>query len=173
MQSVNVTPSLFDYAYGDYANGSPPFGSDGVGSQVSCLQFSAPYISSGFALISIATAAPFDPMTALFSADVCNAVTVIIIITCSAGFLVSLLERRNMHLGTFSRGVYWGLLTFLAAAEEQPRQKMARVIMILYILANIGTCSTARACCIWAHTRAPRATWQCRCLSSRPSSAPS
>ena len=146
VQSVNVTPSTFDYAYGDYDNGSPPFGSDGVGNQVSCLQFGAPYISSGFALISIVTAAPFDPMTALFSPEVCNAVTVILIITCTAGFLISLLEKKNMHLGTFSRGAYWGLLTFIGAAEEEPRQKSARIVMILFILANIGACAQQRRC---------------------------
>jgi hypothetical protein len=108
-----------------------------VWQKVTCLQFGSPYVTSGFSLLSIVNAQPFNVMTALFSPDVCNAATVILIITCSAGFLVALLERNNMHLGTPSRGLYWSFLTFLMVAEEQPRQKPARIVMIAYLLANI------------------------------------
>jgi hypothetical protein len=136
--AANVTGSYtYDYGYGDYSEGLFPFGDYGVANKIQCLQFGAPYVTSGFSLLSLVTAEPFNVMTALFSPDVCNAATVILIIACSAGFLVSLLEKRNMHLGTPSRGLYWSLLTFLMVAEEQPRQKPARVVMILYLLANI------------------------------------
>ena len=46
---------------------------------VCCLEYGAPYLSSGFALVSRVTTAPFDVTSALFNADVCNAATVIIV----------------------------------------------------------------------------------------------
>jgi ABC-type amino acid transport substrate-binding protein len=137
---VNLTSAaaaLYDYNYGDYGAGNLPFGDYGVSNQIACLQFGQAYVTGGFALMSLVDAAPFDPIAALFSPEVCNAATAILIIVCSAGFLVSLLERGNMHLGTPSRGVYWAALTFLASAEEQPRKKPARILMVLYLLANI------------------------------------
>ena len=134
---TSVSAALFDYAAGDYAAGVPPFGNGGVHSQLACLQFGAPYVIGGFALLSLISAAPFDAISALFSPEVCNAATAILIIVCSAGFLVSLLERGNMHLGTPSRGVYWSALTFLMVNEEEPRNKSGRIVMILYLLANI------------------------------------
>ena len=134
---TSATAALFDYVAGDYAAGVPPFGSGGVQSQIDCLQFGAPYVIGGFALLSLVSAAPFDPISALFSPEVCNAATAILIIVCSAGFLVSLLERGNMHLGTPSRGVYWSALTFLMINEEEPRNKAGRIVMIMYLLANI------------------------------------
>ena len=137
---VNLTSAsvaLYDYNYGDYGEGKLPFGDYGVSNQIACLQFGQAYVTGGFALLSLVDAAPFDPLAALFSPEVCNAATAILIIVCSAGFLVSLLERGNMHLGTPSRGVYWAALTFLASAEEQPRKKPARILMVLYLLANI------------------------------------
>ena len=114
-----------------------PFGDYGVSNEIACLQFGQAYVTGGFALMSLVDAAPFDPLSALFSPEVCNAATAILIIVCSAGFLVSLMEKGNMHLGTPSRGVYWAALTFLNVAEEQPRKKPARILMILYLLANI------------------------------------
>ncbi len=129
-----------DYEYGDYSSeGLPATGEKGdwAYDYLSCLQYGAPYISSGFALMSVTNSAPFDVMSSLFNADVCNAVTVIVVIACSAGFLVSLLEKQNPHMGTFSRGAYWGLMTFLNSAEEHPRRKPARLVMIVYMLANL------------------------------------
>ena len=134
---TSATAALYDYNYGDYGEGKLPFGDYGVSSQISCLQFGSAYVTGGFALLSLVDAMPFDPIAALFSPEVCNAATAILIIVCSAGFLVSILERGNMHLGTPSRGVYWSALTFLNCAEEQPRKKPARILMILYLLANI------------------------------------
>ena len=134
---TSATVALFDYNNGDYSAGKLPFGDYGVSTQISCLQFGSAYVTGGFALLSLVNAMPFDPIAALFSPEVCNAATAILIIVCSAGFLVSLLERGNMHLGTPSRGVYWSALTFLMVTEEQPRKKPARILMILYLLANI------------------------------------
>ena len=66
-----------------------------------------------------------------------NCATVMIVIMCASGYIVHFLEHQNMHLGTLSRGTYWGVMTFLQASENEPRRKKARVIMIIAMLANI------------------------------------
>jgi len=132
--------NLQDYEYGDYGSdyGLPATGAHSAAvDYLSCLQYGAPYISSGFALLSVVNASPFDIMSSLFNADVCNAVTVIVIIACSCGFLVSFLERNNKHVGTLSRGAYWGLMTFLNSSEEGPRMKSGRIVMIVYMMSNL------------------------------------
>lgn len=72
---TKATAALFDYTHGDYAEGTLPFGPGGVRSEIRCLQFGQAYISGGFALLSMINAAPIDPVTALFSPEVCNAAT--------------------------------------------------------------------------------------------------
>jgi hypothetical protein len=64
--------------------------------------------------------APFDVSGALFNADVGNAATVIIIMLVAVGWVIAVIERRNPHLGSVSRGSYWGLMMFLNAADEGP-----------------------------------------------------
>jgi ABC-type amino acid transport substrate-binding protein len=140
-----------DYNYGDYAAGGIP----GKGLQatlngtvngtaanlLSCLNYGAPYVTQGFALLSLVSPSPFDVLSSLFNSDVCNVATVIVIIACSAGFLVSLLERKNPHVGTLSRGAYWALFTFINGADEHPRQKSGRTVMVMLALSNMITVS--------------------------------
>ena len=140
-----------DYTYGDYANGGIP----GKGPQATlnntvngtasnllgCLNYGAPYVTSGFALMSLVAPSPFNVLSSLFNSDVCNVATVIVIIACSAGFLVSLLERKNPHVGTLARGAYWALFTFINGADEHPRQKSGRTVMVMLALSNMITVS--------------------------------
>lgn len=132
------TAMLYDYGYGDYAAGLAPFGRDGISSNfLKCLQYGAPYITSGFALASILVPTPFDVTSAVFNADVGNAATVILLIGMVSGYIVAALERTNTNLGTAPRGAYWALFTYLLVSEEDPRSKPGRVIMVVYMLANI------------------------------------
>ena len=134
-----------DYTYGDYAAGGiPGKGLQANGSAANllgCLNYGAPYVTSGFALLSLVAPSPFNVLSSLFNSDVCNVATVIVIIACSAGFLVSLLERKNPHVGTLSRGAYWALFTFISGADEQPRQKSGRTVMVMLALSNMITVS--------------------------------
>ena len=61
---------------------------------------------------------PFDVPGALFNADVANVATVIIIMLVAVGWVIAILERRNPHLGSVSRGSYWGIMMFLKAADK-------------------------------------------------------
>ena len=113
LQSCPLPP--FAAPEGDYSAG----GFDDVTlSTLCCLEYGAPYLSSGFAVLSRPVTAPFDVASALFNPDVCNAATVIVIMAIVAGWLASFLERVNPHLGSVSRGAYWGLMQFLNAARD-------------------------------------------------------
>ena len=149
-QSINAT-AIADYGYvqdympGDYANGGiPGKGNVANGSAVNllaCLNFGSPYVTAGFALLSNVKPSPFDVLSSLLNADVCNVATVIVIMACSAGFLVSMLESKNPHMGTFSRGAYWALFTFINGADEHPRAKSGRIVMVMLALSNMITVS--------------------------------
>lgn len=135
-----------DYEYGDYGQpgGLPARGPLANGSAInllSCLSFGAPYFSSGFALMSFVTSTPLDVVGSLFSSDVLNCATVMIIITCAAGFLVFALERGNPHMGTPSRAAYWALFFLLGNSDEDPRNKAGRTVLALYAVCNIVTMS--------------------------------
>jgi hypothetical protein len=135
-----------DYEYGDYLlpGGLPGRGPVANGSAlnlVSCLSFGAPYVSSGFALMSFVEPTQLDVVGSLFSSDVLNCATVMIIITVVAGFVVFALERRNPHLGTLSRSAYWSFFFLLANSDEDPRNKAGRTVMALYALCNLVTIS--------------------------------
>lgn len=128
----------FSVPQGDYSNG----GFDDVTlSTLCCLEYGAPYLSTGFALLSKPVTAPFDVTVALFNADTCNAATVIIIMAVAAGWLASILERNNPHLGSPSRGAYWGLMQFLNGADNKPQGRAGRVLTIFWILAGIVSLS--------------------------------
>ena len=101
----------------------------------------APYLSSGFAVLSKPVTAPFDVTSALFNPDVCNAATVIVIMAIAAGWVASILERKNPHLGSASRGAYWGLMQFLNAAEDKPQTRPGRFLTVLWMLAGIVSLS--------------------------------
>ena len=122
-----------DYATSDYSNGAGPFAYGAV----ECLQFSAPYIYGGLALLSVLSPPPFNVITAVFNADVCNAFSVLALCVLSAGFLIGLVERRNEVLGSPARGLLWSFRTFLAVSEEFPRNKPGKAFMIFAMLANI------------------------------------
>lgn len=132
LQSCPLPP--FAAPEGDYSAG----GFDDVTlSTLCCLEYGAPYLSSGFAVLSRPVTAPFDVASALFNPDVCNAATVIVIMAIVAGWLASFLERVNPHLGSVSRGAYWGLMQFLNAADNKPLSRSGRVLTILWLLASI------------------------------------
>jgi hypothetical protein len=76
--------------------------------------------ASRVAPLAQVSTAPFDVSGALFNADVGNAATVIIIMLVAVGWVIAVIERRNPHLGSVSRGSYWGLMMFLNAADEGP-----------------------------------------------------
>ena len=123
---------------GDYSNGG--FDEATINS-VCCLEFGVPYLSTGFALLSKPTTAPFDVTSALFNPDVCNAATVIVILAIAAGWVAAILERKNPHLGSVSRGSYWGLMSFLNAADDKPQTRPGRFLTILWLLASIVSMS--------------------------------
>ena len=52
----------YDYGYGDYASSEAPFGSSDYSAPnaIACLEYGLPYITSGFALLSLITTKPFD-----------------------------------------------------------------------------------------------------------------
>ncbi len=75
--------------------------------------------------------------SALFNADVCNAATVIIIMMVAVGWLVSVLEKKNPHLGSPSRGAYWGLMSFLNAADDKPGTRLGRLLTIVWLMSNL------------------------------------
>ena len=109
-------------------------------STLCCLEYGAPYLSSGFAVLSKPTTAPFDVTSALFNPDVCNVATVIVIMAIAAGWVASILERRtngNPHLGSPSRGAYWGLMQFLNSVDEKPHSRPGRVLTIMWLAASI------------------------------------
>jgi ABC-type amino acid transport substrate-binding protein len=108
-----------------------------VADNLSCLQYGMPYITSGFALLSKIRTKQFDISSAVFNNDILNCATVIIVMVMSAGAIVHALERRNIHLGTLSRGVYWAMLAFVGAAENEPVRKPSRFVMIIFLLANV------------------------------------
>ena len=121
--NVTVAADSYDYAYSDYAAGLPPFASsddfpssETLGNLVSCLEYGALYITTGFAIMSLADTKPFDISSSVFNTDVLNAFSVIIILNMAAGYTAHALERRSLHLGTVSRGAYWSVMNFLWAA---------------------------------------------------------
>jgi hypothetical protein len=67
-------------------------------------------------LLSLVTTKPFDISSAVFNNDMLNATSVMVIISMACGYLVFLLERKNAHLGTAPRGVYWSIMTFLTVS---------------------------------------------------------
>ena len=119
---------------GDYANDG--FDDETLAS-LCCLEYGAPYLSSGFAVLSKPGIVPFDVTSGLFNADVCNAATVIAIMAIAAGWVASILERKNPHLGTVSRGSYWGILQFLNAAEKKPQSRPGRILTVLWLLTSV------------------------------------
>jgi len=125
--------TIMDYTSGDYASGEGAFAYGAV----ECVQFSAPYIYGGLALLSVLAPPPFNIINAVFNADVCNAVSVLVLCVLSAGFLIGLVERRNEVLGSPARGLLWSFRTFLAVSEEFPRNKPGKMFMILAMLCNI------------------------------------
>ena len=106
-------------------------------STLCCLEYGAPYLSTGFALLSKPVTAPFDVVSALFNPDVCNVATVIVIMAIAAGWVASFLERKNPHLGSVSRGSYWGMMQFLNAADEKPQSRPGRFLTIMWLMASI------------------------------------
>ena len=162
--NVSATAETYDYGYGDYAAGMPPFvstaNSTAVGKQVHCLNYGAPYLTTGFALMSLPQTKPFDISSAVFSTDILNAFSVITIIIMASGYVAHALERRSLHLGTLSRGTYWSIMTFFMASgatcfaqipnlvsnesctltphvENNPMKKAGRLLMIVVMLANL------------------------------------
>ena len=123
---------------GDYSDGGFD---EATVNAVCCLEFGVPYLSTGFALLSKPITAPFDVTSALFNPDVCNAATVIVIMAIAAGWVAAVLERKNPHLGSVSRGSYWGLMQFLNAADEKPQTRPGRFLTILWLLASIVSLS--------------------------------
>ena len=123
---------------GDYANG----GYDAATlAEECCLEYGAPYLSQGFALLSMLKLAPFDVSSALFNADVGNAVLVILLMTASAGFIMHLIERDNPHLGSFSRSSYWSLMTFFLLADQTPLTKQGRFLQVVWLATNLVSMS--------------------------------
>jgi hypothetical protein len=123
---------------GDYASGGYD---DTTLAEVCCLEYGAPYLSQGFALLSLLQLAPFDVASALFNADVGNATLVILLMTASAGFLMHLIERGNPHLGSFSRSSYWSLMTFFLLADQTPLTKQGRFLQVVWLATNLVSMS--------------------------------
>jgi ABC-type amino acid transport substrate-binding protein len=128
----NVTIT-YDYGNGDY-HGSTE---DSVLNTISCLEYGTPYLYSGFALMSLISTKPFDISNSVFNNDMLNAFSVIVLISMTCGYLASMLERKNMHLGTVSRGAYWSIMNFLANSENEPVRKKGRTLMIIMMCANM------------------------------------
>jgi hypothetical protein len=83
---------------------------------------------TSFSLLSLVQTKPFDISSAVFNNDMLNATSVMVIISMACGYLVFLLERKNSHLGTAPRGVYWSIMTFLtvSGAREALRPEPTR-----------------------------------------------
>ena len=103
-QVTNNFTLINDYS-DDYAMSSNS--SDIVPSIISCIEYGTPYLYSGFALMSLISTKPFDISSSVFNNDMLNCFSVMVLISMTCGYLASLLERKNMHLGTVSRGAYW------------------------------------------------------------------
>ena len=129
----------YDYGYGDYALSEPPFGTSDISAAnaIACLEYGMPYITSGFALMSLITTKPFDISSSVFNNDMLNAFSVIVLISMTCGYLASILERKNMHLGTVSRGAYWSIMNYLQNSENEPVRKKGRTLMIIMMFANM------------------------------------
>jgi hypothetical protein len=74
----------------------------------------------------------------------------------AVGWVISVVERHNPHLGSISRGAYWGLMSFLNAADEKPGTRLGRFLTIIWLMSNlislsIITCARATH----THTHAP------------------
>ena len=123
---------------GDYAAGGYD---DATLAEECCLEYGAPYLSQGFALLSLLKLAPFDVASALFNADVGNAVLVILLMTASAGFIMHVIERDNPHLGSFSRSSYWSLMTFFLLADQTPLTKQGRFLQVVWLATNLVSMS--------------------------------
>ena len=129
----------FDYGYHDYFSGSVTEATEDPAIQVRCIAYGSPVSGdAGFALLSRITTKPFDIGSAVFNHDILNLFSILLIMSMSAGFLVHLLERKNMHLGTVSRGAYWSIMTLLTFSENEPVRKRARVVFICYALGLIA-----------------------------------
>ncbi len=85
--------------------------------------------------------APFDVASALFNADVGNAALVILIMIIAVSFLICIVEHDNPHLGSFSRGAYWGLMSFFLMAENWPVSKKGRFITVVWLATNLVSMS--------------------------------
>ena len=59
----------------------------------------------------------------------------------SVGFLVHLVEHENPHLGSFSRGTYWGLMSFFLMAENMPQSKKGRFLTAVWLCTNLVSMS--------------------------------
>ena len=129
----------YDYGYGDYFTSQPPFGSSDISAEnaIACLEYGTPYITSGFALLSLITTKPFDISSSVFNNDMLNAFSVIVLISMTCGYLASILERKNMHLGTVPRGAYWSIMNYLQTSENEPVRKKGRTLMIIMMFANM------------------------------------
>jgi hypothetical protein len=105
----------YDYGYGDYFASEQPFGTSdySVQNSVACLEYGLPYITSGFALLSLISTKPFDISSSVFNNDMLNCFSVMVLISMTCGYLACMLERKNMHLGSLSRGAYWSIMNFL------------------------------------------------------------
>ena len=168
---INSCPAPpFPPPQGDYAETG--FDEQSLAS-ICCLEYSSAYMSSGFALVSKLSVAPFDVMSALFNADVCNAATVIVVMMNAVGWVFSFIERRNPHLGSVSRGAYYGLMSFLNGAEDKPQSKIGRALTVIWLFCciislSVITCAAHAALALlrwWLHSCAhapPHALRRCK-----------
>ncbi len=114
---------LNDY---DYANGwSPKLLSD-----LCCLDFSAPYMSSGCALTSLTKRKSSQLVDIFFKPQVVNTGAILLLIMMCIGWLMALLERYapvvpaqlgadRERIDTPAMGVYWSMTTMCACLRAR------------------------------------------------------
>ena len=122
------------FVLGDYVDGGYD---EATLAQQCCLEYGVPYLSQGFALLSLLQLAPFDVISAVFNADVGNAALVILLISGAAGFIMWVVERNNPDMGSFSRASYWSIMTFFLLPESFPSTKPGRFIQLVFLAANV------------------------------------
>jgi hypothetical protein len=117
-----------------------PFGTTSehaISNELSCLAYGIPYLSSGFSLLSLVSTKPFDISSAVFNNDMLNATSVMVIISMACGYAVYLLERKNAHLGTAPRGIYWcAVEALLARRRPRPRPRQPRTLQRTHFCAD-------------------------------------
>ena len=70
------------------------------------------------------------------------------------GWLVSFIERRNPHLGSISRASFYGLMSFLNAADNKPETRLGRTLTIVWLMANVISLSIITCVARWRSARA-------------------